>query len=274
VRNRLLSFIVLWGSVLGVLWFFRAPGALVTVTLLSALTLREFYELLRAAGHQPIVGAGVTLGALITAAPWIEPACPAAQYIVPVCVAAVACMALARPPESRVDALGSTLFGLLYVSAMLAFIVKIVRPFPGDIVQPDGRLLLGLWLIAVTKFCDVGALLSGMAFGRHKMAPVISPKKTWEGAIGGVLISAGIGALLAWFCRASFPAHFTPVFAALAAVPVAVLGVVSDLIESVIKRRANRKDSGNTIPGIGGVFDLTDSLILTAPIGFLLFGLD
>jgi phosphatidate cytidylyltransferase len=157
---------------------------------------------------------------------------------------------------------------------MLAFIVKIVRPFPGDVVQPDGRLLLGLWLIAVTKFCDVGALLSGMAFGRHKMAPVISPKKTWEGAIGGVLISAGLGALIAWLCRDSFPAHFTPAFAALAAVPVAVIGVVSDLIESVIKRRANRKDSGNTIPGIGGVFDLTDSLILTAPIGFLLFGLD
>ena len=69
-----------------------------------------------------------------------------------------------------------------------------------------------------------------------------------------VVTSAGLGALLAWLWHDSFPAHFTPGFAALAAVPVAILGVVSDLIESVIKRRADRKDSGHSIPGIGGVF--------------------
>ena len=66
----------------------------------------------------------------------------------------------------------------------------------------------------------------------------------------------------------------TPVFAAIAAVPLAIVGIVSDLIESVIKRRAGWKDSGSTFPGIGGVFDLTDSLVLTAPLGYLLFGLN
>ena len=273
MRKRILSFILLWGTSLGVLWFFRATGALVLVTVLSVLTLREFYGLLRASGHQPMVGAGLALGALITVAPWLEPVCPLANYLLPVAVAAVACMTLARPADSRVDALASTVFGLLYIPTMLAFIVKIVRPFPGDLVPADGRLLLGLWLIAVVKFCDVGALLTGMALGKHKMAPVISPKKTWEGAVGGVVVSAGIGAGLAWLCRHSFPVHFTPLFAAVAAVPVAVLGIVSDLIESVMKRRANRKDSGDTFPGIGGFFDLTDSLILTAPVAFLLFGL-
>jgi phosphatidate cytidylyltransferase len=270
VRNRLLSFVVLWASVLAVLWFFRAAGALVIITLLSALTLREFYGLLRAAGHQPIAGAGVAIGALLTAVPWIDPAWGFAGHLLPLAVAAVACLVLLQPPESRVDALGSTLFGLLYVPTMLAFIVKIVRPFPGDAIPADGRLLLGLWLVAVVKFCDVGALLTGMAIGRHKMAPVISPKKTWEGAVGGVATSAALGAVLAWLWRDSFPVHFTPGFAALAAVPLAILGVVSDLIESVIKRRAGRKDSGDSIPGIGGIFDLTDSLILTAPVGYLL----
>jgi phosphatidate cytidylyltransferase len=274
VRNRLLSFVVLWASVLAVLWFFRAAGALVLVTLLSALTLREFYDLLRAAGHPPMAGAGVTLGTLITAAPWFDPTGTWAGHLLPVAVGVSACLVLRRPADTRVDALGSTLFGLLYVPALLAYIVKIVRPFPGDTLPADGRLLLGLWLVAVVKFCDVGALLTGMAIGRHKMAPVISPKKTWEGAVGGVVISAGLGALLAWLWRDSFPVHFTPGFAALAAVPVAILGVVSDLIESVIKRRANRKDSGHSIPGIGGVFDLTDSLILTAPVGYLLMGVN
>ena len=274
MRHRLLSFFVLWATVLAVLWFFRAAGALVLITLLSALTLREFYALLRAAGHHPLAGPGVVLGALITAAPWIDPVWTFASYLLPFGVVAATFLALLEPAETRVDALGATVFGLAFVPAMLAFIVKIVRPFPGDFVPADGRLLLGLWLVAVVKFCDVGALLTGMAIGRHKLAPVISPKKTWEGAVGGVLTSAGLGALLAWLGRDNFPPHFTPVFAAIAAVPLAIVGIVSDLIESVIKRRAGWKDSGSTFPGIGGVFDLTDSLVLTAPLGYLLFGLN
>jgi phosphatidate cytidylyltransferase len=274
VRNRLLSFVVLWASVLAVLWFFRAAGALALITLLSVMTLREFYGLLQDSGHRPLAASGTLLGAMLATAPWVEPFWPGAAHLLPVAVAVVACLALRSPAEHRVDVLGSTLFGLLYVPALFAFLVKIVRPFPGDALPADGRLLLGLWLVAVVKFCDVGALLTGMAVGRHKMAPVISPKKTWEGAVGGVAVSAGLGALLAWLWRDSFPAHFTPGFAALAAVPLAILGVVSDLIESVIKRRANRKDSGQSIPGIGGIFDLTDSLLLTAPVGYLLMGVN
>jgi phosphatidate cytidylyltransferase len=178
-----------------------------------------------------------------------------------------------RTPETRVESLASTLFGLVYVSVMLQYLVAIITPLPGDTVSPDGRLLLCLWLVAVTKFCDTGALLSGMAFGRHKMSPQISPKKTWEGAVGGVLISMGIGALFAWCARSEFPAHMTPIVAALMAAPVAIVGIVADLVESVLKRRANMKDSGTTIPGIGGMFDLTDSIILVAPIGYFFFRL-
>jgi phosphatidate cytidylyltransferase len=134
-------------------------------------------------------------------------------------------------------------------------------------------LLLMIWLIAVSKFCDVGALLSGLALGRTKMAPEISPKKTWEGAVGGVLIAAGVGAALAHFLAPSYPPGFTPLTAALIALPVAAIAIVSDLIESVIKRRADTKDAGRAIPGIGGIFDLSDSLILTAPVGYIAFSL-
>ncbi len=155
---------------------------------------------------------------------------------------------------------------------MLQFLVRILL-----INGPHAHtgLAFALWLIAVSKFCDVGALLSGMAFGKHKMAPVISPKKTWEGAIGGLLTSAALGAGIVYFCHAYnyFPATFTPLLAAAVAVPIAGFGIVSDLVESVIKRRANTKDSGAAIPGIGGMFDLSDSLILTAPVGFLVFSL-
>jgi phosphatidate cytidylyltransferase len=130
-----------------------------------------------------------------------------------------------------------------------------------------------LWLIAVAKFCDVGALLTGLAIGKHKMAPVISPKKTWEGAIGGVVTSMGVGALVAWLARDQFPARMTPLSGALIAAPIAVVGIVSDLVESIIKRRAAIKDSGHVIPGIGGMFDLSDSLLLTGPVAYFLFGL-
>jgi phosphatidate cytidylyltransferase len=105
------------------------------------------------------------------------------------------------------------------------------------------------------------------------MSPQISPKKTWEGAAGGILSSMGIGAGVAWLARDVLGGHLTPGRAALIAIPVAVLGIVADLVESVIKRRANLKDSGRAIPGIGGMFDLSDSMILAAPVGYLLLGL-
>ena len=83
----------------------------------------------------------------------------------------------------------------------------------------------------------------------------------------------GVGALVAWLARRQFPAHMTPMVAALMAAPIAIVGIVADLVESVVKRRANIKDSGRTIPGIGGMFDLSDSIILVAPIGYFFFRL-
>ena len=111
-----------------------------------------------------------------------------------------------------------------------------------------------------------------MAFGRHAMAPGISPKKTWEGACGGVVVAMGVGALVFWLGGPVLPDEMTPLRGALLAAPLAAVAIVSDLIESVIKRRASLKDSGGGVPGIGGIFDLTDSLILAAPVGYFLLG--
>jgi phosphatidate cytidylyltransferase len=119
----------------------------------------------------------------------------------------------------------------------------------------------------------MGGLLTGMAIGKHKMSPHISPKKTWEGFAGGIVASMGVAALLAWLARSQLPPHMTPWLCALAAIPIALLSVVGDLVESVIKRRADIKDSGSVLPGQGGFFDTTDSLILVAPIAFLFFRL-
>jgi phosphatidate cytidylyltransferase len=273
--QRILSTVALWLVVGLSLWFFRTTGALVLITAISVLTLREFYALLHGAGFDPFDRFGLAMGGLITLGPWLQAqwGWPTA-FLLPFAVIVLSIRLLGeRTPENRVESLASTLVGLVYVSVMLAYLVAIVTPRPGDTVSADGRLLLCLWLVAVTKFCDMGALLTGLAIGRHKMSPQISPKKTWEGAAGGIVFSMGIGALIAWLARGQFPAHLKPLVAAAIAVPIAIVGIVADLVESVIKRRANLKDSGHAIPGIGGMFDLSDSLILVAPIGYYCFRL-
>ena len=273
--QRILSTFLLWTLLGGALWFFRTPGALVVITLISALTLREFYQLMRGAGYDPFDKFGIAVGVLVTLAPWLEARLGWPMgMVLPLAVVVCAVRLLGeRTPETRVEALATTLFGIVYVPLMLSYLVAILVPRPGDAAGADARLLLALWLVAVAKFCDVGALLAGLAFGRHRMSPQISPKKTWEGAAGGILCSMGIGAGVAWLARDLIGGQLTPGRAALIAVPVAVLGIVADLVESVIKRRANLKDSGRAIPGIGGMFDLSDSMILAAPVGYLLLGL-
>lgn len=273
--KRIFSTVLLWSLVVAVIWFFRTGGAIVLVTLISVLTLREFYQLMRGAGYDPFEKFGIVCGGLITVSPWLNASFGwPLHLLLPLSVVVFATRLLGeRTPETRVESLATTLFGIVYVAYLLKYLVAILTPLPGDTVSPDGRLLLALWLVAVAKFCDVGALLTGMAIGRHKMAPQISPKKTWEGAAGGVVFSMGVGAAIAWAARDVFPPHLTPWLAALLAAPIAMIGIVADLVESVLKRRASMKDSGSTIPGIGGMFDLTDSIILVAPIGYFLFRL-
>jgi phosphatidate cytidylyltransferase len=262
--------------ILGSLWFFGAHAAVVLLTLLSALTLHEFYLLVEKMGHRPFRWMGIGFSVLITAAPYYlafftqQP--DAIQGLASgllVVALVVSCIRVLRERDtaSRMETIGATVIGLLYVPFMLQFLVRILmrESDSGD------NLALCLWVVAVSKFCDVGALLTGLVAGRHKMAPVISPKKTWEGAVGGVLISAGVGAALAFFLADRLPETLTPLLAAAIAVPLALITIVSDLMESALKRRADLKDTGKLIPGIGGAFDLTDSLILTAPVAYFIF---
>ncbi len=122
---------------------------------------------------------------------------------------------------------------------------------------------------------DTGAYFSGMLFGKHKMAPVISPKKTWEGFFGGWVFSIGCAALLAviynWIYYPTL--HFYPGRYALIALVLAPLSVLGDLLASLIKRRCGIKDYGNIMPGHGGVMDRFDSVVLIAPLLYLLIWL-
>jgi phosphatidate cytidylyltransferase len=162
------------------------------------------------------------------------------------------------------QAVAANLLGFVYVALLFNFTAKLVFMVPGEGQVPGSMLLL--WLIAVTKFTDMGAYITGSMIGKHKMIPHVSPAKTWEGFFGAL----GFAQLAACGLFALWPDKL----AALGGWPhvivlgfvLALLAVVGDLAESVIKRSLGAKDSGNMLPGIGGALDLIDSLCFTAPV--------
>jgi phosphatidate cytidylyltransferase len=165
-----------------------------------------------------------------------------------------------------------TLYGFAYLPFMLASLIAIARMKDGHLLTAQSvGLYYVVWVFVATKFTDVGGLLFGVPFGKHKIAPTISPAKSWEGCIGGLAASAAASALFAWLLRDIVGISFmVPWKAAVLALPIAVLSIPSDLIESVFKRLAGAKDSGATIPGIGGALDLIDSMVLTSPVALIL----
>jgi phosphatidate cytidylyltransferase len=159
-------------------------------------------------------------------------------------------------------AISTTLFGLMYVPWLLNFIQKIIF-FPGV----DGKFFV-LYFVLITKFSDMGAYVVGSLIGRHKMIPRISPGKTWEGFGGAILVSTGASlAFVHFFCGRM--AGMNWIHAIILGVVLSSTAVVGDLIESLFKREAGVKDSGNFFPGIGGILDLLDSLLFNAPIMYL-----
>jgi phosphatidate cytidylyltransferase len=165
-----------------------------------------------------------------------------------------------------------TLYGFAYLPFMLASLIAIARMKDGHLLTAQSvGLYYVVWVFVATKFTDVGGLMIGVPFGKHKIAPTISPAKSWEGCLGGLATSAGASALFAWLMRDVFDINFmVPWKAAVLALPIAMLSIPSDLIESVFKRLAGAKDSGATIPGIGGALDLIDSMVLTSPVALIL----
>ncbi|MFC0524172.1 phosphatidate cytidylyltransferase [Pontibacillus salicampi] len=120
-------------------------------------------------------------------------------------------------------------------------------------------VFFALFLIWAT---DTGAFFFGKAFGRHKLWPLISPKKTIEGAIGGILLACGVAAIFQWIT----PVHSSWFIVIGVAVVISIFGQVGDLVESAFKRHYSVKDSGRLLPGHGGVLDRFDSLIFVLPI--------
>lgn len=157
--------------------------------------------------------------------------------------------------------IGITFFGVLYIAFLGGFIVAMRVGFTETLVPHLSTKLLGFFFL-VSFGADAGAYFAGKNFGKHKLAPKVSPGKTWEGAIGGTIVSAGFAAL----ASATFFPELPYKFSIPLTIVMTVVGILGDLAESAMKRGADTKDAANILPGHGGLLDRLDSLLFAAPV--------
>lgn len=271
MKQRIFSFTVLWLIVTVSLLLFGIHAGVFLVAALAFFTQMELYQLFDKMGLKPMKALGLICGPLIIFGSYYIGSGDAGTDIFILCFLVSALTIISKDLQAgRLRSFMPTLFGLLYVPYLLHFFIKVVKMSELNGHQDGTAIFLTIWIVAVAKCTDVGGLLVGMQIGKTPLS-VISPKKTYEGALGGIAFAVLIGLFVLGIFNSYAPEGFTWWLSALMAIPIGIASIASDLVESAFKRQAEVKDSGNIIPGIGGIFDLTDSLILTAPLGYLLF---
>jgi len=229
------------------LYFITLRGGLfflVLADLIILLGLREFYVLMRAKGYQPFEALGYFCSLAISWYAWRQGV--GVPLILTGSLLLIMVRELFRKDMSNSLAhIAVTIFGIMYyIGARLVFFAALL-----------------------TWATDTGAYLCGVAFGRHKLIPRISPNKTVEGAVGG-LLAAG---LCGWLCARGLTPFLTPLAATVVGLIIGVVAQLGDLVESMIKRDAGIKDTAELIPGHGGVLDRFDSLLFTVPVLYYYF---
>ena len=165
-------------------------------------------------------------------------------------------------PKFRSEQVMAAFFSFIYAPVLMAYVYR-AR------VLPYGIFMYAL-IFVCSSVCDTCALAAGMAFGKHKMAPVLSPKKTIEGAVGGLIGSAVCSVIVAYLVKLVDPSADLRLQFLIIGIFGALISMIGDLAASAIKRNHNIKDYGDLIPGHGGIMDRFDSIIFTAPIIYIL----
>jgi len=246
------------------------PGVVLLpiLLLLAVFAARELAAMFKAKGIEAsrrVFGLVALLGVLVSTL--VPTAMDGVTAVAVVSSCASVAMALSivyyarnRTVQGVLTATGGSMLCFVYLGLLAGFLIAIRR-------EQSAWVLM--WVILVTKSCDIGALFAGKAIGRHKMAPWLSPGKTWEGLAGGVVVASALGALGLWvlerwtaFEGPALPLAFIP------GILFALIGQLGDLAKSVFKRDAGFKDSGKVLPGLGGVIDMIDSPLLVGPVAF------
>lgn len=280
MRTRVISAVVVAPLLIGALLWnggdvpFRGwPWALL-VLYLTLAGLWEFFQGCRAAGYAPLDGLAYAAGLLLVGLATEQVQDPdgkvlkfALTGLVMVSLAAEALRRRRAPLRN----LATLWLGIVYVAWLFPFALRLrlteyLARQNLDWILPAGWMTAagaGAWLVlftlVTTSAVDTGAYLVGKAIGKHKLAPEVSPGKTWEGAAGGFLGGLIIGSLVGWLLRLPLP------FALTASALIGIVAQLGDLSKSAIKREIGIKDFGTLLPGHGGVLDRFDSLLFTAP---------
>jgi phosphatidate cytidylyltransferase len=263
LRERLLTAALLIPVVVGV-FLLGMPWLAVLILAISALAAYEVFAMLGREGRPVMALIGIP-AAVAIAATGLLPGDPRPAAFIPAAVVVLAGLAAFRyqDPAQGAEAWIRTVFGAVYVG-LLAFFLRILvvdPPLPPDVPLAwfgGGRAWLIALVAGVWTF-DSTAYATGRLLGRHSFMPHISPKKTWEGVIGGVVGATAITALVLWGLGRS------PLEALALGPLVAIAAQAGDLAESVLKRACGVKDSGRLFPGHGGMLDRIDSFLFAAP---------
>lgn len=261
--TRIIVGLLVFGIFLAAIFVGKEIGFLTIGALGVLLGLNEFYNLVDKGGFKPqrltgyLLGLSLFLGnGMVTFYDLSE------KYL----LFSLLCMFLILPIElyrNRPDPftnIAHGFLGIIYVAVPLTLLINIVHP--NDDIGYDPFFFVG-WLMLVLS-TDTGAYLAGTAFGKHKLFERISPKKSWEGAAGGLLMSIAFAIGFAQFL------DFLTVYEWIGLSVVSVVaGIYGDLVESLLKRNVGAKDSGSLLPGHGGILDRLDSVGLATPFAFV-----
>ena len=256
----------------------RGIGVLALLLIILPGAVVELAHLFTAERVRPYrVIAGFGSGALVVHAfatqfrQFTDIAAPVLAFIIVfVMLGAAFARAWAKQTQDAIVHMAGTVLATLYLGGLAWFLIALrVR----GTQHVDGSTLLILFVLLCVKFTDIGAYFGGRALGKRKLIPWLSPGKTWEGLFFGLLTAAAIGAALATQMDLrrgySMPWWKGALFGAI----IGGIGQLGDLLESLMKRDAEVKDSGSLIPGFGGVLDVIDSPLLAAPFAYLMFSL-
>jgi phosphatidate cytidylyltransferase len=254
---RLISTLVL--VPLTIFALFYKPLFIVIILLFTFCGLYEFFSLVEKKGVPVYKYFGTTVGLIIPLSIFYRFELTKGWELLFIVIGLISLFVLQivkKDSSQAVFSISVTIFGILYISWLFSFMIKIK-------LLPFGTAFLGA-LIFITKGSDIGAYLIGSRFGKHALMTKISPKKSVEGAMGGIAFG-----MLAALASKSFLPNF-PFLSLLHLIFIgfclAIVAQLGDLSESLIKRDCATKDSSGVIPGIGGVMDLIDSLLFTSPV--------
>jgi phosphatidate cytidylyltransferase len=274
--SRRVAFAVVAIPVAGVILWWGGWALVALVAAVAVLGTREIYDLSRRQGVVPISGLGLPAAAALPplvylALGFVGSTAAAALDLTILGLLVLLIVALWRraPSEHPLAAVAVTFFGVLYTGGLPCYLLVIRHGRFGGASLPG--LALVMFPLVITWVCDTAAMFGGKWIGGAKLAPVISPGKTWAGSVAGVIGALVVAPFYLRYALGPADLGISLSQALLFAVVLSVLGQAGDLAESLFKREAGVKDSSDLIPGHGGVLDRFDSLYFVLPAAAFLY---